>query len=212
MLHNECAYFTRWPQLLLFCCLKPAERGGATTIGDMRKIYQRIDPAVREEMTRRGVLYVRNFHAGTDVSWQEAYQTDDRARVDEIGRLTGAEMTWRKDGGLTTRRRLPAVMHHPKTRDPLWFNSAHMFHVASHRQGVREALRSLYQELLPRQAHYGDGGDIPDAVIEHIHEVYRAHIVPVRYRAGDVLLIDNLLTLHGREAFTGQREVLVIMS
>ncbi len=212
MLHNECAYFTRWPGLIFFCCLKPAERGGATTLGDMRKIYRRIDPAVRKEMIRRGVLYVRNFHAGTDLSWQEVYQTDDRERVNEIGRLTGAEMIWREDGGLSTRRKLPAVMHHPVTRDALWFNSAHMFHVASHRPAVRDALRSLYHDLLPRQAHYGDGGVIPDEVIEHIHEVYRAHIVPVHYRAGDVLLIDNLLTLHGRESFTGTREVLVILS
>jgi alpha-ketoglutarate-dependent taurine dioxygenase len=36
--------------------------------------------------------------------------------------------------------------------------------------------------------------------------------VDVDWRAGDLLLIDNVLVGHGRRSFTGQRRVLVAMS
>lgn len=42
-LHNEGTYWLKWARKLYFCCIKAAERGGATPIADVRNVYKRID-------------------------------------------------------------------------------------------------------------------------------------------------------------------------
>jgi hypothetical protein len=49
-------------------------------------------------------------------------------------------------------------------------------------------------------------------VVEHVRAAYDAETVALPWRAGDVLVIDNVLAAHGREPFSGDREVLVAMA
>jgi len=44
--HNENSYQAAFPSRLAFCCLSPAERGGATPLADCRRVLSRIDPGV----------------------------------------------------------------------------------------------------------------------------------------------------------------------
>ena len=45
-----------------------------------------------------------------------------------------------------------------------------------------------------------------------INEVYEANTARERWQAGDLMLVDNVRTAHGREPFEGPREVLVAMA
>ena len=45
-----------------------------------------------------------------------------------------------------------------------------------------------------------------------IGEVYKTHTKREPWQAGDLMLLDNVRTAHGREAFEGSRQVLVALA
>jgi hypothetical protein len=213
MLHNEVSYSHRWPLKLWFFCQQPAEKGGATPLVDSRRVYQALDPAIRQEFAAKGVKYVRNYGNDLDLPWPEVFQTTRREEVEAYCRETGIEFEWLPDNRLRTAQVRQGVAQHPVTGAPVWFNSAHMFHLAAHTPEVKHSLLKLFgPENLPRHAYFGDGSPIEDGVIEHIRDTYRRLSVSYPWQTGDVALIDNMLVAHGREPFTGPRRVLVAMA
>lgn len=212
-LHNEMAYSTNWPMKIWFFCAITAERGGETPIADSRRVFSRIDPEVRENFARRGVMYVRNYGAGLDLSWQNVFQTSDRLEVEAFCRRSSIDFEWKGEGRLRTRQVCQATATHPQTREQVWFNQAHLFHVSSLETTMRETLLSLAgEEDLPRNAYYGDGTPIEPSVLDHIREVYRQEKIVFPWQEGDVLMLDNMLTAHGRRPFSGPRKILVGMA
>jgi alpha-ketoglutarate-dependent taurine dioxygenase len=212
-LHNEMSYARRWPRRLWFLCVRPADEGGATPLADSREVLAALDPEVRDRFIARGVEYRRNYGPYLDLSWQEAFQTDDPAVVAERCREQRISFAWTDDGRLLTRAVRPAVVTHPVTGEAVWFNQAHLFHAANLPAAVRASLAELVQpDHLPRGAFFGDGSPIEDTKIREIEGVYEDLAYDVRWQAGDVVLIDNLLMAHGRRPFAGERRVLVAMS
>jgi alpha-ketoglutarate-dependent taurine dioxygenase len=210
-LHNENSYQACFPARLVFGCLTAARTGGATTLADVRRVLARVSPMVIRGFARRGVRYVRNFHEGVGVPWQEAFQTCDRAAVEAYCAEQGITATWRTDG-LRTHQVRPALARHPVTGERTWFNHAAFFHVTTLGVAMRDALVAQFgEDGLPTNTYYGDGTPIEPDVLHHLRECYAAETVPVRWRRGDVLLVDNVLAAHGREPFTGERRVVVSM-
>lgn len=212
-LHNENSYQCSFPARLVFCCLEPAERGGATPLADCRRVLARIDPAVVAAFRRRGVRYVRNYGRGVGLSWQEAFQETSPARVTEYCRARSIAPEWRLPGELRTVQVRPATAVHPVTRQEVWFNHAAFFHVSSLEPGLAAALLEQFGEAgLPANTYYGDGGRIEPETLAGIRAAYASETVAVPWRRGDILLIDNLLVAHGREPFAGRRRVIVSMA
>src|SRR5215217_4210033 len=60
-LHNEMSYSRQWPMIIGFLCVEPSPEGGETPLADSREVFAQIDPAVREEFSRKQVMYVRNY-------------------------------------------------------------------------------------------------------------------------------------------------------
>lgn len=211
--HNEHSYARRFPLKLFFSCITPAESGGETPIGDTRRIYRRIDPDVRRRFEERGWMYVRNFHPGFGLSWQTVFQTDERVRVEAYCRAAGIEWEWRPGDRLRTRQVRPATARHPRTGETVWFNHATFFHVSTLPAAIREPLRRDFgEEDLPNNTWYGDGSPIEPDVAEHLRQAYLQEMVELPWQPGDVLLIDNMLTAHARNPFTGPRKVVVAMA
>ena len=211
-LHNENAYAGRWPIKIWFFACVCAETGGETPIADSRNVYRRLDPAVREQFSAKQVMYVRNY-GDLDLPWQVAFQTEDAATVTSYCCEAGIDMEWKEGGRLRTRQVLPAVAVHPRTREPVWFNQAHLFHISALDSAVRESLlRALPEADLPRNAYYGDGSPIASEALEAIRAVYQEETITFRWEPEDILLLDNMLTAHGRNPFTGERRVLVGMA
>src|SRR5258706_6932199 len=48
-MHNELSYAKKWPSKLFFYCHQPALEGGETPLADCRKIYEMMDPRIKEE-------------------------------------------------------------------------------------------------------------------------------------------------------------------
>jgi hypothetical protein len=207
------AYSANWPMKLWFFCAARPERGGETPIADSRRIFNRVDPEVREKFARTGVMYVRNYGAGLDLSWQNVFQSSDRLEVEAFCRQSSIDFEWKGEGRLRTRQVCQATAIHPQTREQVWFNQAHLFHVSSLETTTRETLVALAgEDDLPRNAYYGDGTPMEPSVLDDIREIYRRESVVFPWQEGDVLMLDNMLTAHGRRPFSGPRKILVGMA
>ncbi|HTK06064.1 MAG TPA: TauD/TfdA family dioxygenase [Ktedonobacteraceae bacterium] len=213
LFHNESSHMHRWPMKIFFYCVKPAEERGATPIIDCRRTYQELDTALIRQMTEKKLMYVRNFIDGLDVSWQQFFMTDDRKRVEDYCRRSNIAFEWKGENNLTTRQICPAVLNHPVTGEPLFFNQIQLHHISCLDADVRASMLSMFREEdLPRNVYYGDGTPIEDSVVEEISTLYERVAVRFQWQAGDVILLDNMMVAHSRDPFGGTRKILVAMA
>jgi alpha-ketoglutarate-dependent taurine dioxygenase len=212
-LHHEMSYSHHWPSKIWFYCVQPATQGGRTPLASERKVTPLIDAGIKKRFVEKRVMYIRNYGEGVDLTWQEAFQTTDRALVERYCRQTRMEFEWRAGDRLRTRAVRQVVAVHPKSGETLWFNHAHMFHVSNLDQHTHDALLSEFRaDELPRNAFYGDGSSIEPSVLEEIRGIYHQASISFLWRKGDLLLLDNFLSTHGREPFVGPRKILVAMA
>jgi alpha-ketoglutarate-dependent taurine dioxygenase len=210
--HNENSYAHVWPRRIFFFCLLPATEGGETPIVDVRKVYDSIDPEIRQRFETSGVLYLRNFSEQFGMPWQRAFQTGNRDEVERIAEASGYQLSWREDNRLTTRRLGKASGRHPVTGERIWFNHAAFFHISTLPAEIGKTLvAQLPEEDLPNNSYYGDGSPIEDNVVEHIRSCYLAHRHTFAWQRGDVLALDNMLVAHSRQPYVGLRRILVAM-
>lgn len=212
-LHNENSYQSSWPLKIFFFCAIPAQQGGETPIADCRKVFERLHAKTRDRFIRKKVMYVRNFGDGFGLPWQEVFQTTDKAVVEKYCDKADIQVEWKAGNQLRTRQIRQAVARHPRTGEIVWFNHAAFFHISTLEAAIREELLAAYREEdLPNNTYYGDGSRIEPAVLDELREAYRQEIVSFPWQAGDVLMLDNMLTAHSRAPFVGPRKVLVGMS
>ncbi len=212
-LHNENSYQAAWPRRIFFYCSKAAAEGGATPIADVRRLYQRIDPAVRDRFIAKRWMVMRNYGDGFGLPWQTVYQTENKAEVEAHCQRSGIEFEWKDGNRLRTRAVRNAVARHPDTGELCWFNHATFFHVSTLAPAIREALLDEFaEEELPTNTYYGDGSPIEPETLDHLRSCYQAETISFPWQVGDLLMLDNMMAAHGRAPFKGERQVLVGMS
>jgi alpha-ketoglutarate-dependent taurine dioxygenase len=211
-LHNEQSYNVAWPLRIFFHCVVAAPTGGATPLADCRRIYHRISERTRRRLEQHGYCYSRHFGGGVGLTWEEAFQTDQKAVVEEYCRANDITFSWGPGGTLSTRQIRPVAMRHPETGEMTWFNHLTFFNVSTLGRDTAEALLSFGKEQLPNNTYYVDGTDIEPSVIEELQAAYRAEAATFQWCKGDILMLDNMLVAHGREPFTPPREVVVGMA
>jgi alpha-ketoglutarate-dependent taurine dioxygenase len=211
-LHSENSYQRAWPLRLVFYCAQPAATGGATTLADLGAVTASIPPELVAEFEAREVLYTRNYRKHLDLPWQVVFQTERKQDVEAYCATHGIAWDWTTTGDLRTRQVCQGVARHPVRGDRVWFNQAHLFHIAGFDRAEQRAIRSMLREQdFPRSAHFGDGGPIDPSAIVAINAAFQHHVIDVPWAAGDVLLVDNMQMAHGRRPFTGERRVLVAL-
>ena len=212
-LHNEHAYSRSWPMKLWFFSMQVADDGGETPIADSRKIYQHIPTEIRDCFERKGLMYVRNYGTGLDLAWARRISNDEPCGCGRLLPQAEIEFEWIGEDQLRTRQRCQVSAQHPQTGEMVWFNQAHLFHISRLPAEARDWLLSTFaEEDLPRNVYFADGSAIEPDMVNEILKVYEQQAVVFPWRAGDVLLIDNMLTAHGRNPFRGKRRVVVGMS
>jgi len=211
--HNEGSHLERWPTRQFLACRTPARSGGETVVADGRRVLAELESEIVSELRDRGLCYVRHFHEGFDVPWQQFFGTEDRAAVPALCERQGLAARWLPPSGtLRVERPAPAFRPHVVSGEVLPFHQILLFHPAM----LPEDLRELLAEALPadepaRDVTYGDGGAIPDEVVTRIREVYESVAVAVAWERGDLLVIDNQRVAHSRRPYSGPRELFVAM-
>ncbi len=208
--HNEGTYWTTWARKIFFCCLIAPEVGGATPLTDTTKIYNNIDPDIRQRFIDKKWMLIRNYNDGFGLPWQEVFQTDNRKEVEAYCDSHAIRYEWKGGDRLRTYSVRPAVYTLPNTGEKVWFNHAAFYHYTSLDPAVREALMSEYaQEELPYNTFYGDGSHISPEDAEHIQSVYKQETIAFPWQPGDVAMLDNMAIAHGRQPYQGDRKVIV---
>ncbi len=215
-LHNELSYADVYPERLYFFCVTAPESGGETTLGDSRRILKNLPPALVEKFRRRKIRYIRNLHSekGYGYSWQEALGTDSRKEAEACCRRIGASFEWQPGGILRMSQVRPATAVHPVTGEDVWFNQADGFHPTALGAEMYDEMMALCgsEEQFRLNVSYGDGTPIEVEALAAIRAVLSEETVPHRWRAGDILVLDNVLAAHGRLPFAGPRKIALAMT
>ncbi len=211
--HHELSYAHEVPSLMLFACLVAPEQGGATPLADGAAVFDALPRDLVERFERQGWLLVRNYNDDIGATVADVFGTNDRGAVERYCRANAIDFEWRDGGGLCTRQRRKAVVRHPMTGRRCWFNQIAFLNEWTLAPDVREYLVDVYgQEGQPFNTRFGNGDPIGPDVVQVINETYEAHTVREPWEAGDLLVVDNIRTAHGREAFEGPREIVVALA
>ena len=214
--HNENAYALKWPNKIIFFCVIAPQSGGETPLADSRCVFNKLNKELLDRFNKKKILYKRNYSVGLDLSWQEVFQTADKKIVEQYCDANQMQYHWHDTNKskieLTTKQICQASIKHPITHENVWFNQAHLFHSSSLNEIDKNFLLSVVnEENLSRNAYYGDENLIAVDDIKHILEAYDSEKIVFRWQKGDVLILDNMLMAHARNAFSGERKIAVAM-
>ncbi|MFE3828670.1 amino acid adenylation domain-containing protein [Streptomyces sp. NPDC059092] len=210
-MHHELSHAATVPGTLLFACLTAPGSGGRTTVADSQQVLAALPSDLTAPFEQHGWLLRRTYH-DIGVAWPDAFGSTDRAHVDAYCAGAGIEHTWLPDDRLLTRRRRAAVVRHPRTGVPGWFNQIAFLNGLTMDPTVREYLTDVYgPDGLPFDTAVGDGTPVTADTIERVNAVYDRFTVGEPWQTGDVLLVDNIRTAHAREPYEGPRDIAVVL-
>ncbi len=209
-LHNEMAQTPIYPDKIFFCCLTPADVGGASPIMRCDRLYDALlvqAPEFINALEAKGVKYTThmpgedNAGSGQGRGWKSTLSVDSveeaEARLTELG----YSWEWQQDGSIKTiTPALPAVKQASGRK--VFFNQL----IAAYQgwAGVREN---------PSKAlTFGDGSELPKQALELMCELSEQYIFDLEWQAGDVALVDNNLAMHGRRSYGGETKRQVIVA
>jgi alpha-ketoglutarate-dependent taurine dioxygenase len=212
-MHHELSYLLEFPGLMLFACLAAPAAGGATGVADAPTVLEALPRELVERFERVGWLLIRNYNDDIGASVADAFGTDNRVVVESYCRANAIRFEWQPDGGLRTRQRRSAVVHHPVTGERCWFNQIAFLNEWTLDPEVHEFLVDMYgEDGLPFNTCFGNGDPISEDVVQLLNQVYEAQTAREPWQVGDLMLVDNVRAAHSREPFDGPREVLVALA
>lgn len=215
-LHNELSYSHVFPETLFFCCQIAPKVAGHTTIADCRKVLLDMDKSIVEQFEKHNISYYRNLHNGLGFgpSWQETFETQDKGEVERYCAQADIDFKWQGES-LHLVQTVPGIISHPVTGEKVWFCQADQFHPSNLPTDLYNDINDLAKgtkENFPTYVTFGNGQEIPLDMFREIQHTFARHTIRFPWHKGDLLIIDNVLTAHGRSAFSGPRKILVAMT
>jgi hypothetical protein len=218
-LHQEMAYQESRPDALALFCEIPPDEEGETPVADARVVTTRIDPSVRARFDSKGVGVRRALPSPAQGEenrvprpWSHVLGTTDRDDAERIAREKGWRIDWRADGSMHLwQQMLPAFKTHARTGERVWANQVHYHTPECMLRWALRDRRTAEAETLRKQM-----AESPEVLDQCFHEggarvwdVLEQSEIPLRWQRSDVLLLDNVLAMHGRRWFRGRRRILV---
>lgn len=227
-LHNELSYAENFPTHIFFYCDIAPQEGGETFIGDARKILNSVSPSLKEKLETRGLKYVSRYYYKNALidfvnkfkrghkKWTQVFEADTKQEVEEKCKANNIGYKWNQNDWLEISRLRPATMVHPITQDKVWFNQVHLFDYNPRFLGWARylAMRLFYfrKYMVVDEAYYADGEKIPRKDIYEILDALDKNSIYYPWQKGDMIVLDNILTMHGRAPFKGPRRILTAMT
>jgi len=223
-MHNEFVG-TRAPRAAAFVCFKAAEVGGEFLVADGRKIFEEMDPNLIEKVASKGIRYsvmelpffgfLDNFPEALEKPAagliQGLAEFAINAKVDFDVKLLWGQSDYDQSRILQARAPSQAgVLLHPETGEPHWFCNVH-----SHSSKLRKKREEIYgaerfedgaSQINKSDMFFGDDSDLSEEELEEMDRVITNNIKYIKMSEGDVVLLDNYKTMHGRNVFDGTRK------
>lgn len=227
-LHNELTCTLNPVDYICFYCdIAPTEGTGQTLLGRTEDITLAIQqrPHIWDLFNGKIMHYIsRHPPEGslftsvnpTHRTWQQAFETENKEDIEKICEQKRYDFKWLGDWVEVTRR-VPAILGPDEYFDhPYWFNQSYLYHANPRIRGgwVNHLLANLlYISPSTRQydIEFEDGSPIPQQIIYEIYDILDQNTILFNWEKGDVLLLDNRRTLHGRAPCKGQRRILATM-
>ncbi|TYJ31566.1 hypothetical protein E1A91_A06G208100v1 [Gossypium mustelinum] len=205
--HHEMAQVPEFPSKLFFFCEVEPGSGGETPIVLSHIVYEKMKEKYPEFVDRlevHGLLYTRVLGEDDDPSspigrgWKSTFLTSDKAVAEERAAKLGMKLEWLRNGVKTVMGPIPAIKYDKSRHRKIWFNSM----VAAY-TGWEDARNDPVKAVT-----FGDGQPLPADIIYDCLKILEDECVSIPWKKGDVMLIDNLATLHSRRSFNPPRRVL----
>lgn len=227
-LHNELSFVKFFPSHIYFFCETPSPVGGETMIADARKVFKAIDPEVKNRFSASGLKYISRYYSRSHLmdlinkiqrghkTWIEVLETSSKEEVERKCKENEFAYRWNKNDWLEISQDRPAYINHPLTHEAVWFNQAHLYDYNPRLLGWQRYLgaKLIYcrRHTLHHEIQFQNGAKVPRSDLYHILDVLDANTVAFPWQKGDVLVLDNVLTMHGRNPFSGKRRILTAMT
>lgn len=210
--HHEMAQSKTHPGTLFFYCQQAPPAGGETPIVLSHLVYERIRsefPDFVRALEDKGVRYVRVLPTEDDPSsaigrgWKSTFAVQTKEAAEKVGRAMEMELEWLEgpDGDLqlkTTTAVMPATKKDPRAGGrTAWFNS-----IVAAFTGWKDQRNDSRKAVV-----FGDGEPLDAEVLGRCLEIMNELAVAFQWERGDVLMVDNWVTLHSRNSFQGERVI-----
>lgn len=209
-LHHEMAQTPISPEKIFFFCNYAADQGGATPICRSDQLFRALEverPELAKKFEDKGLRYTTHMPALDDInsgqgrSWASTLSVKDRQEAEQKLAELGYDWEWQNDGSLKAiTPKLPAVLDLGSKK--VFYNQL----VAAYMgwKGVREN---------PSVAlAFGDGSAIAKEDLERIAQLSEKFTFDLQWQDGDVALLDNKISMHGRRPYSGDRKRLVLVA
>jgi len=228
-LHNELSFVRNYPKHIFFYCDVPPVEHGETIVGDSRRIFRALDPAVRQRFIDKGLRYASCYFERSLImdmlnalqpphkSWREVFETDDRAEVERLCREHDFGLSWHGTNWLRITQTRPAAITHPITHEDVWFSQPYLYDFNPRLLGTmwRYVGAKIFYARPHTRLHevfYADGSRIPREELYHLLDVLDRNTIAFPWQRGDVMMLDNVLSMHGRATFQGKRRILAALT
>lgn len=198
--HSDISHKEHFPLKISFFCKTPTPpgAGGETILSHIRNITRRMEQEGLVDMFEKkgGIIYQKIYWSSAYVkspfSWQNMFYTEKKEDVEK--ELLGSDLKWLENDVLQVRTTLPALRVHPITGEKLWVNGIH----TNNKSYYEHAEHIDTSNGSPMHTLFGNGEEIPAEVIDKIRCIIWSESAAIHLHAGDLVLVDNMLALHGR--------------
>lgn len=210
-LHHEMAQTPISPEKLFFFCNSAADQGGATPICRSDQLFKALQselPELAKQFENKGLKYTTHMPAMNDAasgqgrSWASTLNVETKQQAEKKLAALGYDWQWQTDGSLRAITPvLPAVLTLAGGKK-VFYNQLIAAYMGW--AGVREDPS--------RALAFGDGSAIPKEALERIAALAENYTYNLQWQDGDVALLDNKITMHGRRPYSGERKRLVLVA
>lgn len=234
-LHQEVSAHTRdaMPQFISFFCVTPSKPGtGRTIIGNAEKISQRIHqlmPSFWELISTKNLTYTARYLPTNSLltTWiryfnpsfatmEQRFGTENRKEIEKKCKEEGLSCKWNGGWVEVSQKGIPGTIQVGGKK--LFCNQIHVDKLSPKLCGgwfnyiFARILLYPTSNFMQFDVQFDDGSSIPQKDAGQLLDILEESQEERDWEKGDLMILNNATTLHGKTPHQGQREILVAMN
>lgn len=233
-LHQEVSGGRRsdMPKYIAFFCVTPPEQGtGQTLVGNVSQVSKKIQslmPDLWSCMTSKTLTYTarylpKNSWRTNWIRWfnpshatiEKRFGTENRKEVEDKCKEEGLTCEWDGDWAVISRKGVPATIDY--NGETLFCNQIHLDRLSPKLCGgwinyiFARILLYPTKRSMQFDVQFDDETQISRRDVSTLLTILQEHQEGRDWKKGDLMLLDNISTMHAKASHIGKREILVAM-